>query len=64
MNEKMPFGIAFDFGGCFIAGANKLTKKLYGRISNNQNKNKYKQYFNDYLGIEYKFNEYAGSIIP
>lgn len=64
MNENIPLGAVLDFGDDFISGADKLAKKLYGKISNNQNKNKYKQYFNDYLGVEYKFNEYAGSIIP
>lgn len=64
INENIPPFAVLDFGDRFISGADKLAKKLYGKISNNQYKNKYRQYFNDYLGVEYKFDEYAGSIIP
>ncbi len=59
-----PLGAAVDFGNGLMAGADKLAKKIYEKASKNQNKNKYRQYFNDYLGVEYKFDEYAGSIIP
>ncbi|MCM1173150.1 MAG: beta-lactamase family protein [Clostridium sp.] len=64
INESIPLGAVYDFGDSIISGANKLAKGFYGKLSDNQYKNKYRQYFNDYLGVEYKFDEYAGSIIP
>lgn len=59
-----PSDAAKIFGQSIISCANKLTKRLYGYVSKDKVKNKYRQYFHDYLGTEYKFDSYAGSIVP